>query len=90
MARRLNLPGDAAGWAADANALTERILAEAWNDEVGALASQIGGQGGLDASLLALPLRRVLPADHPRMAATAQTIGERLDAGGGLLFRYLP
>ncbi|MDX6760126.1 glycoside hydrolase family 15 protein [Streptomyces sp. F8] len=90
LARRLNLPGDAAGWAADAHALTDRIVTEAWNDEVGALASQMGGRGGLDASLLALPLRRVLPADHPRMAATAQIIGERLDAGGGLLFRYLP
>ncbi|MDP9365641.1 MAG: glycoside hydrolase family 15 protein, partial [Chloroflexota bacterium] len=48
------------------------------------------GGGGLDASLLALPLRRVVAADHPRMAATTAAIGERLGAGGGLLFRYLP
>ncbi|WP_257232342.1 glycoside hydrolase family 15 protein [Streptomyces sp. Rer75] len=47
-------------------------------------------QGGLDGSLLALPLRRVLPADHPRMIATTRAITERLGAGDGLLFRYLP
>jgi GH15 family glucan-1,4-alpha-glucosidase len=46
--------------------------------------------GGLDASLLALPLRRVVAADHPKMVATTRAIGERLGAGNGLLYRYLP
>ena len=49
----------------------------------------LDGGGSLDASLLALPLRRVLPAGHPRMAATATAIAERLSAGDGLLYRYL-
>jgi alpha,alpha-trehalase len=38
---------------------------------------------GLDGSI------RWLPADHPRMAATATAVAERLSAGGGLLYRYL-
>lgn len=54
------------------------------------LTEHLGPGSGLDASLLALPLRRVLPADHPKMAATCRAIAARLDAGGGLLYRYLP
>ena len=41
-------------------------------------------------SLLSLPLRRVIPADDPRMVATAAAIQERLGAGSGLLYGYLP
>src|SRR5262249_36520583 len=43
----------------------------------------------LDASLLALPLRHIVPATHPRMLATVAAITERLSAGGGLIYRYL-
>lgn len=43
----------------------------------------------MDASLLALPLRQVVPADHPRMVATTTAVAERLSAGNGLLYRYL-
>jgi GH15 family glucan-1,4-alpha-glucosidase len=39
---------------------------------------------------LSLPLRRVIPADHPKMVATTAAIIERLGAGAGLLYRYLP
>jgi GH15 family glucan-1,4-alpha-glucosidase len=48
------------------------------------------GGGGLDASLLTLPLRRVLPADHHQMVATTKAITACLGAGNGLLYRYLP
>jgi GH15 family glucan-1,4-alpha-glucosidase len=90
LARRLDLPGDADGWAHDARSLTRRILSDAWDEGAGALTEHLGPGGALDASLLALPLRRVLPADHPRMAATARAIADRLGAGDGLLYRYLP
>jgi GH15 family glucan-1,4-alpha-glucosidase len=53
------------------------------------LTEQLGG-GALDASLLALPLRRVVAADHPKMVATSAAIAERLGAGYGLLYRYNP
>ncbi|WP_236238928.1 glycoside hydrolase family 15 protein [Streptomyces sp. CC228A] len=90
LARRLDLPGDADSWARQAEQLTERILHHAWNDRVRALTEDLGGGTSLDASLLALPLRRVVPADHPKMAATVKAVAERLGAGGGLLYRYLP
>jgi hypothetical protein len=36
-----------------------------------------------------LPLRRVIPADHPQMITTTAAITRRLGVGKGLLFRYL-
>ncbi|HEV2088872.1 MAG TPA: glycoside hydrolase family 15 protein [Cryptosporangiaceae bacterium] len=89
LARRGLLPGDAAGWAAEAEHLREVILTEAWDDAIGSLTEQLGG-GGLDASVLSLPLRRVVPADHPRMIATTRAVSEQLGAGDGLLYRYRP
>ncbi len=45
--------------------------------------------GTLDASLLALPLRRVVDAADPRMVATVDAVARKLSPGGGLLYRYL-
>ncbi|MFI7020243.1 glycoside hydrolase family 15 protein [Streptomyces sp. NPDC050164] len=90
LATRLNLPGDANTWAAEARYLAGRIIHDAWDERMNSFTEHLGERGGLDASLLALPLRRVLPADHPRMVATTQAITERLGAGDGLLYRYLP
>jgi alpha,alpha-trehalase len=87
---RLDLPGPVPAWRAAAGKLRQTILDQAWNEEARTLSEHLGGGGGsLDASLLALPLRRVIPADHPRMVATATAVAERLAAGGGLLYRYL-
>lgn len=89
MVGRFRLPGDARRWLSAADKIRQAILEEAWDPKQNALTEHLGG-GGLDASLLSLPLRRVLPADHPKMMATTAAIAERLSAGGGLLFRYLP
>lgn len=56
---------------------------------MGSLTEHLGG-GALDASLLALPLRRVVDARHPRMVATVDAVMRELGAGDGLLYRYLP
>jgi GH15 family glucan-1,4-alpha-glucosidase len=90
LARRLDLPGDADTWDTEARHLTDRIIRDAWNERVQSLTEHLAPGGALDASLLSLPLRRVLPADHPRMVATTRAITERLSAGDGLLYRYLP
>jgi GH15 family glucan-1,4-alpha-glucosidase len=89
LAGRLDLPGDAKGWRAEAAEIRRAVLEQAWDPEQRALTAHLGG-GGLDASVLALPLRRVVPADHPKMVATAEAITRRLGAGDGLLYRYLP
>lgn len=89
LAQRFKLEGDTQGWRADAEQIRQAIINETWDPDVKSFTEHLGG-GGLDASLLALPLRRVLPADHPRMIATTEAIRHRLDAGKGLLYRYLP
>ena len=89
LAEQFGLSGDAAGWRAEAERVRTAILEEAWDPEIGSITEHLGG-GGLDASLLTLPLRRVIPADHPRMIATTEAVRSRLGAGGGLLYRYLP
>jgi GH15 family glucan-1,4-alpha-glucosidase len=89
MVERFKLPGLESSWRAAAEEIRAAILDEAWDERLNSLTERLGG-GGLDASLLCLPLRRVIPADHPKMAATTAAIAERLDAGDGLLYRYLP
>jgi GH15 family glucan-1,4-alpha-glucosidase len=89
LVERFNLPGDAPRWRAAGDEIRAAILKDAWDEELNSLTEHLGG-GYLDASLLSLPLRRVLPADHPRMVATTKAIVERLGAGSGLLYRYLP
>ncbi|GGI09181.1 glycoside hydrolase family 15 protein [Egicoccus halophilus] len=81
--------GDVDGWRTTAERIRDEILERAWDDERQTLTEHLGG-GHLDASLLALPLRRVVPADHPRMVATTEAVVRELGAGDGLLFRYLP
>jgi GH15 family glucan-1,4-alpha-glucosidase len=88
LAEQFHLPGDIRQWRAEAAQIRQAILDEAWDPEANTLTEHLGG-GGLDASLLALPLRRVIPAHHPKMIATTRAITERLGAGHGLLYRYL-
>jgi alpha,alpha-trehalase len=89
LAQRFGLPGEAGQWAAEARHIREAILEESWDPKRNSLTEHLGG-GALDASLLCLPLRRVIPATHPRMIATREAVVRRLGAGNGLLFRYLP
>jgi alpha,alpha-trehalase len=88
IAERYGLPGPVARWRSEAAGLRETILEQAWNEDAKTLSEHLDGSDSVDASLLALPLRGVLPADHPRMVATTAAITERLSAGGGLLYRY--
>jgi GH15 family glucan-1,4-alpha-glucosidase len=89
LAERYSLPGDAPRWKAAAEQIREAILERAWDPRKNSLTEHLG-PGGIDASLLSLPLRRVIAADHPKMISTTAAIERRLGAGGGLLYRYLP
>lgn len=89
LVERFKLPGDASKWRQLADEIREVILDEAWSEQLNSLTEHLG-DGGLDASLLSLPLRHVIPANHPKMVATTEAIAKRLGAGGGLLYRYLP
>jgi alpha,alpha-trehalase len=89
IAERLGLPGPVPAWRAAAGKLRQTIMDQSWDEDAQTLSEHLDGGGSLDASLLALPLRRVIPADHPRMVATTAAVAERLSAGDGLLYRYL-
>ncbi|MGW0763261.1 glycoside hydrolase family 15 protein [Streptomyces sp. NPDC002814] len=89
MGERLGLPGRIAQWRTAAGQLRRLILEQSWDEDAQTLSAHLDGGGLLDASLLALPLRHVVPADHPRMVATTNAIADRLSAGDGLLYRYL-
>lgn len=87
LAELYNLPGDRDEWQREAERIRRAVIEEAWNPQARVIAQQLGGSE-VDASSLALPLRRLLPANDPRMIATTQTVRERLGAGGGLIYRY--
>jgi alpha,alpha-trehalase len=89
LAELLGLPGPVSKWRRAAEELRETLLKRSWDEDAHTLSEHLDGGGGLDASLLALPLRRVVPAEHPRMVATTAAVADRLSAGGGLLYRYL-
>jgi GH15 family glucan-1,4-alpha-glucosidase len=54
------LPGSVKAWRGAARRIARAILEQAWNAELGTLTAELGG--ALDASLLALPMRRLLAA----------------------------
>jgi GH15 family glucan-1,4-alpha-glucosidase len=89
LAELLDLPGPISHWRRAAEDLRDTVLERSWDERAQCLSEHLDGGGGLDASLLALPLRRVVPADHPRMVATTAAVADRLSAGDGLLYRYL-
>ncbi|MEV6881411.1 glycoside hydrolase family 15 protein [Streptomyces sp. NPDC051135] len=89
IAERYGLPGNVGQWHREAGRLRELILEQSWDEDAQTLSVYMDGGGVLDASLLNLPLRQVVPVDHPRMVATARAVAERLSAGNGLLYRYL-
>lgn len=90
MATRFDLPADVPAWEREAEVIRRTLLREAWDEERQTLTEKLDAEAGLDASLLALPLRRVLGFEDPRMIGTVKAVTERLGAGGGLLYRYDP
>ncbi|SNR25167.1 glycoside hydrolase family 15 protein [Blastococcus mobilis] len=83
-----------ARWQAAADRMRAALLEQAWDPDRRTFTEHLSvdgeGRGGLDGSLLALPLRRVVAADDPRMVSTTEAVRRVLDAGNGLLYRYLP
>jgi alpha,alpha-trehalase len=88
IADRIGLTGSVARWRSEAADLRDTILTRAWNEDAKTLSEHLDGGDSVDASLLALPLRGVIPADHPKMIVTTGAIMDRLSAGDGLLYRY--
>ena len=90
IARRDGLPYPKRRWEATARRIRQAALTQSWDPRRRTFTENLGGHGGLDASLLTLPVRNVIDFDDPRMVSTSKAIAAELDAGNGLLFRYLP
>jgi GH15 family glucan-1,4-alpha-glucosidase len=91
-ARGLAHPGER--WRAELDRIRSAVLERAWDPGRESFTEQLAdddgnGRGGLDAALLTLPLRGLLAFDDPRMVATTAAVSRHLDAGDGLLYRYL-
>jgi GH15 family glucan-1,4-alpha-glucosidase len=81
------LGADTDGWARARDDIRRAILAEGYDEGVGAFTQSFGGRA-LDASALMIPLTGFLPAGDPRVVSTIARIRERLTSGG-LVYRYL-
>ena len=88
LGEHLGTPGQCGEWRAAAEKIRAGIIERAWDEELRSFTMWLGG-GGLDASILCLPLRRVVEATHPRMQASIETIAKCLSGGGGLIHRFL-
>jgi GH15 family glucan-1,4-alpha-glucosidase len=77
-------------WESCARHLREELLTRSWDDERQAFTEMLGPGGGLDASVLTLPLRQVVAADDPRMVSTTEAVMQGLGSGDGLIHRYDP
>jgi GH15 family glucan-1,4-alpha-glucosidase len=94
IADQCRLPHPRERWQREAERIRSTLLESAWDPDRGTFTEHLttAGQehrGGLDGSLLSLPLRRVVRADDARMVATTEAVRRHLDAGDGLLYRYL-
>lgn len=87
IATELGLDEHARDWHDEAVALHDRIMARAWNEQLGTFVDAYDGEH-LDASLLLLADIGFIDAMDPRFIATVDAIGEKLGRGD-YLFRYI-
>jgi len=87
IARRLNIADHAEYWQAQARALRERILNEAWDERLGTVTGAFG-EPALDASVLLVSELGLLPPSDFRFVKTCETIGRELTRNGRIM-RYV-
>jgi alpha,alpha-trehalase len=87
MQARGGLPGDAAAWAEARGEIRAAILAEGYDERLGAF-TQAFGERALDAGALVIPQVGFLPPTDARVVSTVRRIREQLTSHG-LVYRYL-
>jgi GH15 family glucan-1,4-alpha-glucosidase len=87
LAPRLDIVHKTARWIEAREQVRQAILAEGYDERVGAF-TQSFGDPALDASALEIPLTGFLPATDPRVRSTVERIREQLTSDG-LVYRYL-
>ena len=86
IAERIGRPDRQQHWRDRADEIRERVLAEAWSEERGALMETWGGDR-LDASTLTLPDLGFIEADDSRFLGTLDAVEKNLRRGD-YVFRY--
>lgn len=74
-------------WRAARDEMRDEITSRSWSGSLGAYAQSFGSDE-LDASVLMMAIVGFLPADHPHMRATIETIAARLTDDHGFVYRY--
>jgi alpha,alpha-trehalase len=87
LAARLDALSRVEQWKATRDEISDAIMRLGWNEDVGAF-TQSFGSTDLDASNLMMPIVGFIPATHPRMRATIDTIAAHLSDEHGLIYRY--
>jgi alpha,alpha-trehalase len=87
LAEQAGMGGDARRWKKAREEVRRAILAEGYDERLGAFTQSLG-EPHLDASALVIPLTGFLPARDPRVRSTVERVRERLTADG-LVYRYL-
>lgn len=87
LAEQGRLKADLDRWRRIRDEIRSAILADGYDEEIGAF-TQAFGVKALDASALTIPLLGFLPASDPRVRSTVARIREQLGAQG-LVYRYL-
>ena len=86
IAERHGLPHDAERWRAARRAIHRRVIAQAWNPNLGTFTQTLGGDT-CDAAVLRMSQVRFLDDHDPRMRSTVDTIARQLREGA-LVRRY--
>jgi GH15 family glucan-1,4-alpha-glucosidase len=87
LADRLGAPERVTEWTATQREISDAILREGWNQEIGSFTQSFGADD-LDASNLMLSLVGFLPPDDPRILSTLDVTEEQLTDERGLVYRY--
>jgi GH15 family glucan-1,4-alpha-glucosidase len=87
IAQARGLPADAA-WAVERDAIYDEVMREGWHPGRQAFVQAYGSEH-LDASVLLMPLVRLIGPTDPRLVATLDRILEEL-VSDSLVYRYLP
>jgi trehalose 6-phosphate phosphatase len=85
--RDLGLPGPYERWEGLAREIADDILARGYDDDLGTFV-QAYDSPALDASVLLLPLKGLLPPGDRRIRSTAEAVRRELEVADGLLLRY--
>jgi GH15 family glucan-1,4-alpha-glucosidase len=85
--RSLGLPGPYARWEALAQEIARDVLDRGFDEDIGSF-TQAYGESALDASLLLLPLKGLIPPTDRRARGTVAAVRRELEVADGLLLRY--